>query len=343
MRKTFLLFILSLLFLGGFSQNPSNDKSWVIDHFGSDEFNGTSIDVTKWDHQPPWSSCDGDACLTTDSENRKVENGILKLVVQRETCLCRDWDGKTHNKPFTSGAIFSKSTFRYGYFEIRCKIPELKNSSYTGRGFSPDFWMWPSLDWHSTFPYIDWSEIDIFEIDAETNMHTCNVHYKDNSMSSKWIMRTDNNYDFTVDFNTYHTFGCEWTPWYINFYIDDRLIRSTNTQYSDNLIPMNLYINVGVPASNFGKNFVSNSLFPYTYEIDYVRVYTLKMDCSTVINQSNVNFSTFNAVKKSITISNSAVPSNSKVTLRATDFVQINGEFTVPLGSEFAIVPTPCF
>ena len=60
--------------------------------------------------------------------------------------------------------------------------------------------------------------------------------------------------------------------------------------------------------------------------------------------ESNVDFTTFNyAVKKSITIGNSTIPQNSNVTLRATDFIQLNGGFTLPLGSELNIVPTPCF
>lgn len=345
MRATISLCFLTFISLSGYTQNPGNDKSWILDNSVSDDFSGITIDQAKWDYHPPWSTCHGESCLTTDSSNRKVENGVLKLIVRKQTCTCIDWDGTTHNKNYTSGAIFSKSTFKYGYFEIRCRIPELKNSYFTGKGFGPNFWMWPSLDWKSTYPSVEWSEIDIYEFDAETNLHTCNVHYKDTSMLYKWELRSyPDPYDFTVDFSSYHTFGCEWTPSYINFYIDDKLIRSTNTPYAENLIPMNIWVDINVPATNFNKNFVPNSLFPYTYEIDYVRIYNLQMDCNTVVNQSNINFSTFNyAVKKSITISNSTIPFYNKVTLRATDFVQINGEFTVPLGSEFAIVPTPCF
>lgn len=163
-------------------------------------------------------------------------------------------------------------------------------------------------------------------------------------MPSKYVLRTvPDPFQFEIDFNEFHIFGCEWTPWYINFYFDNKLVNSTN-RYVDKLLPMNIYVDIAVPTYKFNKNFAPNSLFPYTYEIDYVRIYNLKMDCSNVVNLSNVDFLTFDySVKKSITISNSIVPTTSKITLRATDFIQINGDFTIPLGSEFAIVPTPCF
>jgi len=313
-----------------------------LDNTNSDDFNGSTVDQNKWDYKPPWSSCHGSACLTTNSSNRKVENGLLKLIVQKQSCQCTDWDGTTHSKNYTSGAIFSKSLFHYGYFEIRCKLPELSSSYYTGKGFGPNFWMWPNPpDSYSNTP-VSWSEIDIYEFDGETNKHTCNVHYED-TWTSHWSLRTNSQFDFDVNFNSYHTFACEWTPNYINFYFDDKLVRSTNTQYVNDLIPMNICVDINVPASNFGKNFVSNSLFPYTYEVDYVRMYSLKMDCNTVVNQSNFNFSNFDyAVKKSYTLSNTTVPQNTKVTLRATDYFELKGEFTVPYGSELILAPTAC-
>jgi hypothetical protein len=98
-----------------------------------------------------------------------------------------------------------------------------------------------------------------------------NVHFETPDMIKYFVsLQNDDIFDFNINFNTFHTFGCEWTSDYINF-----------------------------------------ATFDYR-------------------------------VKKSITISNSTVQSNQKVTLRATDFITLENDYTVPLGAEFCAMPTPC-
>ena len=83
---------------------------------------------------------------------------------------------------------------------------------------------------------------------------------------------------------------------------------------------------------------MTNSLFPYTYEVDYIKVYKLVMDCSTDILQSAFNYNTFdNKVKRSITVGGSSgvVPNGDNITLRATQSITLNDGFEVPVGSEF--------
>lgn len=146
-----------------------------------------------------------------------------------------------------------------------------------------------------------------------------------------------------MDFSDFHKFGCEWTSDYINFYFDDHLFQSVSNKFIEKLLPMNIRADINIPATGFSQYFVQNSLFPYTYEIDYIKVYKLKEDCEQEIVQSNVNFSTFDySVKKSITISESTVPLNTSVTLRAKEYIQIKGEFIVPNGSELILAPAPC-
>lgn len=66
------------------------------------------------------------------------------------------------------------------------------------------------------------------------------------------------------------------------------------------------------------------------------------------MNVCNYNFSTYNnTVKKNITIGNSTctntIDSGQNIYLRATDGVLINGDFTVPIGSELYIDVNPCY
>ncbi len=62
-------------------------------------------------------------------ENAVVQNGILELVIKKETRGGQDW---------TAGNVWTKKTFGYGYFEARYKYaaaPATNNS----------FWLWPKF------------------------------------------------------------------------------------------------------------------------------------------------------------------------------------------------------
>ena len=342
MKKGYILIILAGLFIfSAFSQTPISDQHWTL--YFEDQFNGTSVNTSKWNFSFPWSNCDGEAHQTSHGGNHEFSNGTIKLVSKKESSICSHWDGTAFSKPYTTGALFSKETFKYGYFEIRCKLPELKNTSYTGKGFAPGFWMWP-LAPDSYYPYYDnpvtWSEIDFFEINAKNNLHSCNVHYKDIyfGTSSKWELRQNSDFDFTIDFNNFHKFSCEWTPNYISFYFDDKLIRTVHTDTARKLIPMNLIMGIATPAGNFLEGFAPNSLFPYKFEIDYVKVYKLSMDCYTDVSAAQFSYNTHDyRVKRNIVIGGSTgkVPNGLSVSLRATQSITLNDGFEVPLGSDF--------
>lgn len=360
MKKVFILLSIYIINYYTYAQTPISDKNWIVSF--EDNFNENSINTNKWKLKFPWSHTESDiACFMTDGNNHIVSNGILSLMVKKEdkTGVVLKWTNgilSSYSKIFhyTRGEIISKETFKYGYFEIRCKLPVLEGSGYTGKGLGPAVMLWPTGYNGDSFrdPYapsitdVRWSEIDIFEFDAENNLHTCNVHYEDIYYNNGgdgpyWSLRqSPYSYDFQVDFSTFHKFGCEWTPNYISFYIDDKLIRTTYTEFANDLIPMNFCTGIAIPNSGFGKNIVSNTKFPYEYQIDYIKVYKLVMDCSTDISQNSFNFLTFdNKVKRTITIgggnSNCIVPLGESVSLRATQSIILNDGFEVPVGSEF--------
>lgn len=62
---------------------------------------------------------------TNDKRNVEVNNGELKIVSKHES-----FEGKQ----YTSARLISKKKFKYGFFEIRAKVP-------TGRGIWPGFWL----------------------------------------------------------------------------------------------------------------------------------------------------------------------------------------------------------
>ena len=85
--------------------------------------------------------------------------------------------------------------------------------------------------------------------------------------------------------------------------------------------------------------------------VDYFRYYQLDMtncnsDAPPIITQANLTNFAF-GIYKNITIGNgsSSISSNSgeNIVFRASNVILINGDFTVPIGAELSLIPTPCY
>lgn len=386
MKTKIFLFLTILLSLNmGFAQTPKNDPNWML-HF-EDNFDAAPLNLNKWDYRPTWKSTCLPSGTVTDpyngGTNHLFSNGKLKLISKEEQSICESYSWEEQldengnpmfdengyplyieyvdlkTKLYTSGQIISKTDFKYGYFEIYCKIPQYSDSRH-GRGLSPTFWLWPQDNNHYKNSNVLWSEIDIFEIDAENNKYTFNVHYKDsindNGLASKptWSLYEEELVDLTyykpITFDTFHKFGCEWTPKYISFYVDDILRYTTEVkhfynndlyQYTDKLLPMNFWIGIATHADNFQKEITSYTEFPYEFEIDYVRVYKLNMDCDNDF-YSSYGYSNFdNSVKRSIFL-NHSIPLGGNYSFRATQDIILSDGFDVPIGSSIYINNSDC-
>ena len=123
-----------------------------------DEFNGNSLNLTKWTiannftHCYPPDPCDEDQLYLKDAI--KVNNGKLQIITNRKQVI----GPNGVKKAFTSGWIDTKNTFqqKYGKFEINCSMPTKKAT-----GVWPAFWLLPSLSSKLCWP--TGGEIDAFE------------------------------------------------------------------------------------------------------------------------------------------------------------------------------------
>lgn len=87
----------------------------------SDEFDGTSVDLEKWDIE------DGDGVTSHILSNRwkenvEVKDGVLRLVNKKETTTgvgTSETRQCTHD--YTSGNVWTKESYKYGYYECRYK------------------------------------------------------------------------------------------------------------------------------------------------------------------------------------------------------------------------------
>jgi beta-glucanase (GH16 family) len=237
-----------------------------------DEFNGTSLDTTKWVPCFYWGDSTGCGSTTTPQNwylpgNVIVSNGTLKLQTQNRPVT---ENGTTY--PYTSGMITTgpwdsthspaKFAFTYGYMEIRAKVPK-------GQGLWPAFWALPADT--SELPEIDVSEI-LTGAGATTYTNSMTYHYSDETNHRNYSSGRDwtSPVDLASDF---HIYAVDWEPDGIHWYVDGIERRLAFTE-SKNIAakPMYLLIQLEVGGTLPGSP-DSKTPFPSIYEIDYARVW----------------------------------------------------------------------
>lgn len=228
-------------------------------HF-DEPFDGDALNISNWNYNY------GDGCpdlcgwgnkeqqIYTDA-NVSVSDGQLRIVATHK-------DGVYYSGKITTK---DKVEFKYGTVEVRAKLP-------TGRGVWPAVWMlghdiedikWPAC-----------GEIDIMEYAGkEEGVIHNSIH-------------TSSSYGITVNTKAsrlngieegFHIYKTQWTPSYINFYIDNELVYtfSPKTKNEENWPfnkPFYIILNLAI-GGHFGGHEVDETLFPAVFLIDYVKVY----------------------------------------------------------------------
>lgn len=224
----------------------------------ADEFNGSSLDTTKWNTCYPW---DNQGCTNAGNHELEwyipadvlVENGLLRLRARENPVTGSD--GKHY--PYTSGMVASYQKFAttYGYFEMRAKMPK-------GKGMWPAFWLLPtSLEWPP--------EIDILEVlghDPATLYTTLHFKTKDIPHGS-----SGTNVYAGADLSAYfHLYAVDWEPDGIRWYFDGREVYQLEA--NNPAQPMYMIANLAVGGDWPGSP-DKDTVLPNYFEIDYIRVY----------------------------------------------------------------------
>jgi beta-glucanase (GH16 family) len=196
---------------------------------------------------------------TDRPENVTVQNGYLIITARKES-----YQGSS----YTSARLLTKGKFEqaYGRFEARIRLP-------WGQGMWPAFWMLGAdID---TNPWPGAGEIDIMEFRGqEPTVVLGTVHgpgYSAGESISKSYTLPNDRFD-----TGFHVFGIEWTPNYINYYVDDVLYNQiTPADVPGEWVfnkPFFILINLAVGGTFVGSP-NSETVFPQTMLVDYVRVY----------------------------------------------------------------------
>ena len=246
--------------------DQKNVGKWRLAKEMSDEFDGTSLDRTKWVDQVSYTL--GRPPTRTLPDNAVVRGGMLNLISEFDPKFTggrlKERGDEYHS--YKVGGIFSKFLLRYGYVEARAKIQ--------ASAFSSTFWLVGGGVERATGNEGS-PEIDIFELAGKSFAHTYSynmaLHYVQRkpagafpSAGKTW----KSNFRFTEDF---HVYGLEWTPKTISWYIDGHLIRRYSV--SRNMWDMGLNVNISTEPQFGWFGIPEAKDLPSTTQFDYVRVW----------------------------------------------------------------------
>jgi beta-glucanase (GH16 family) len=296
------------------SSSAASSAGWQL--VWSDDFEGTTIDKTKWSFEENcWGGGNGEQqCYTNRDTNAFVADGKLNIVAKKESFTGSNQpEGggtDTATLPYTSARLRTKNLaeWTFGRFEIRAKLP-------AGQGTWPAIWMLPTNS-----PYGNWAssgEIDIMEAvnlkaptdeagmtpgTPETRVYGT-LHY-----GRAWPANKQSGEPYKLPnavnpADGFHTYALEWEDGEIRWYVDDvhyATQRSSGwySQYNlsgvltdapegapfDKASRFHLLLNLAVGgawAGNVNNKGIDESVFPQTMQVDFVKVYECKPATTT--------------------------------------------------------------
>jgi hypothetical protein len=204
--------------------------------------------------------------------NHIFSGGTMSLIAKYEPGNYEVWSWpnnvftKTCNPyQYTSGMIFSKDRYLYGYFEIKARIP------HNGTVFWPAFWLWAGDG--------GYREIDVFEFGGTTpdedgmNMHIeaalegGYVHSNHDS-TPPYLNHYPNSTIVPGVSNGFHRYGVRWSPNNVVWYVDGAPVY----QQPGHVPPKDMYI-IADHAIHPWAPFPAVSDFPQSFEIDWIRAW----------------------------------------------------------------------
>ena len=277
---------------------PTDSENWNPEPVWRDEFDGNSLDGTKWTAlNGGWKDENQQVrnCYTRSDENINVSGGSLNLIgLYKPGATCTGGNTKTGN--FTSGFVQTKNKayFKYGYIEARIKMPKNKSTW-------PGFWMSPNNSPYGP-GWPDWGEIDIVETKGSNHQFAASdAHWRDKNTPTGQTGSHRNRQGVippskfgTNDTTEWHTYGVKWTEGKLEYFIDGEWhhtiteFKNSNSTGSPNgpfdqdfFLRLNLAIGGNYidapwddPINSVGAT--NGEGFPATMSIDYVRVYEMR-------------------------------------------------------------------
>lgn len=262
--------------------NANIGTGWELNF--SDEFNGTSVNTTKWNIDNSTTSRSARSEIGISSwywkpANVAVANGNLILKVTKET------SSKMHNGSINSNGKYLTT---YGYFEARIQIADAFKGTHTA------FWMQsPNMD-NVDGTANDGAEIDIFESAFLGEFTQCVIHIDGYGVSHR---AKGFKYITPGIHKGFNTFGMWWTKEFIKIYYNGELKATYDDTKWIPRVDEYLWLSNGA-IFGFPEGhtiFTSQPLgFLTEANVDYIRVWRQPEATSTFApNSSEVELKTF--------------------------------------------------
>ena len=263
--------------------DSENTANWVLKESVSDEFEGEELDEEKWLIQGKdgvyQSNFIGRAPSQFSTDNVRIEDGKLKLETRWEPdfpfsgTVTTYGNGTSYNyEKYTTAAVVSKSTFKYGYMEIMCKVGDASVTS--------SFW---TTGYHS--------ELDIFEFMGKPKQsqkkflekeYKYSIHDWSPEVGGKTVWTDKFELDYRVA-DDFHIYGCDWSRDGLKFYADGELVRSASReeieaeateQTNGSSWVLTNALRIWVDSETFPWHGLPDEEdLPVDYEIEYIRVW----------------------------------------------------------------------
>jgi len=221
----------------------------------SDDFLEDSIEKSKWTNYMWWGTNYHPNAKSQwyDLNQCVINNGILSMNIQKKETMFPEGVFDYAVGLLNNSHVFEQ---KYGYFEIKCKIPSAK-------GTWPAFWLASKYSWPP--------EIDVFEFytGKKKDCWESNVHWgkepkhPSNAMGHKVWSTSER----------FHVYAVDWKEDKMDFFWNGLLIRRiTDKQIlNDFKYPMHMIFNNAID-SGIDRGF-SDSVLPATFKTSWVRAY----------------------------------------------------------------------
>lgn len=234
----------------------------------NDEFNGTTLDRTKWMPQTIFSTGTSKtyACYLDDPANVSVSDGNLNLTLRKVT-VPAPCAGTTNTSVYTSGSVSTYRLFsqQYGRFEAR-----MKNTETRSPGLQEAFWLWPD-DRYSKGVWPAAGEIDVAETySSQPDLAIPFLHYTawDNfgprpGLNTAW--------NCAASRGVYNTYTLEWSATQLKILVNGTTClvnKSGNTAFKKRYI---IAFTQAIGAD--GNEYDGRAPLPATTSVDYIRVW----------------------------------------------------------------------
>ena len=256
------------------STKPSPPAGYSL--IWADEFNTDGLpNPTKWTYdtyrnKDGWWNAEEQYYAKGRPQNARIEEGHLIIEARKDGEQLKDYPDYG-GQDYSSARLFTKgkSSWRYGYFEIRAKLP-------CGRGLWPAIWTLPE----EPGKWPDSGEIDIMEYVGHLSetfhatIHTADYnHINKTEVGEKLKVKTA--------CKAFHTHSLLWTADAIEVALDGvPYFKYENNDQGDGAWPFDrahhLILNLAIGGNWAGRKGIDAKAFPARMEVDYVRVYQVE-------------------------------------------------------------------